>query len=1452
MGRSLWESAVYHRPRPDDRQRDLFPLPQLQVEESVGKHLSRSVRRRVDRRAAVGGRVNHAIDALNLLFSGHGSPAGFSEMSTIGSLPLHQQEAINGIIQSVKYLGDPPADACGQGALKALRAAPSMYEDTAGGVGDVVPMSLPQLSLPSGVVAGVDLLGALEEPVKGVVAQFEDTMLQDADVWTAISSNTCGLTPYNDPALLNPRLYLVFLRHLYDRGILDFADGCKGRVGAFTVSKKPKLVGGSLQQRQRLVLDCRQTNLLFRPAPHTRLGSLAAISEMYIPPGHNMYLSGADIKDCFYAVRLPKDLAMYFGLHRDLSVEEATLVSGLGAEHFSGYGNITPVISVLPMGFSWSFFLVQHIHESVSMRALGISHTELVLEHTPAPKLVPGQAIAMPYCDNVHAIGLEQQLTNNSKDSICNALSHIGFSMHEDEPASTTFNTLGGVVDGQLGQVRATSSRMWNLIFAFMHIRRGVIHPEVVQRLLGHSMVLCVLNRCGMGVFHQLYKFAMSSSGPRCLNRRERQECYIFAGIVPLLYSDLRRPLEEEIHCTDASPDGFGICSMPCSNEEVSRVARWNERWRFRRLPPEEWQPRRRALGLDVFVDVRSVTGDTSALDELDNYVDNPLFEEVPCEMLDPNRWSTKKMGKWEYTGEHITLKEGRALVLCARRLARSSKYRGKRHVVLVDNLGLALAVSKGVKSTRVLTKKSHAMKPVTTAPTRTLRGQQSKAVSPVPRVRKHMTKTVKKDSVHPTSHWSTVPPAPMRQVGRVACRDEIDVGRRAQNKKMTVLEERSVSKEIHHQYTSYYNRFKSFCRQEGLPWPPGKDCDLVMADYLDILFLENRSANEGEKVVAALEFHHLELKGKMIRSKRALKGWRKEMPPKSRLPMPALVMYGVAMDLLARGKRIMGVKVIMDFDAYLRPGESIGLRAKDVLKPVRSAGPQYQHYSIIIRDQEDMVADKAGVFDNTVQFNTPGRQFIGEMVWHQAQTRSLPKDPLFPFTSEQFRKEFQISGKKLGLESLHPYQLRHGGASEDMNAKIREHAVIKCRGRWHTDQSVRRANVPKDHVTPLGWLDVMKLTTLPVRFALEIFAGTDENNVFWTLRAQPTLGGAATLQEKGEEKLVPSHWLRRWRQQLWESLPKGNPVVWAEPIVSQLCSAIWSEVAEHGLRNGDRAVNDAVGMFQDPSQEGRWSFIPGAELLLTVGEGLVGITALGLFVWPTWQDPIPPRSAYDLTALTRPNFAPPPGAMGPMGPVGAMGPGGPMGPGHIVQPTMSGMGMPKGSDREKIFVGGIPHHCTLEMLANYFSKYGRITDAVVMIDKNTGKPRGFGFVVFEHVSCVEAAIADYGKHAIDGKWVDVKRATPQDGSAPLPTTSTPVPSDADGGVAGASPERQNFREMPSQPGGVTSPEPKFKVPSPGGAGASPDRGFDQTAQQGATNGAGATSNFTSVPPPAM
>ena len=694
---------------------------------------------------------------------------------------------------------------------------------------------------------------------------------------------------------------------------------------------------------------------------------------------------------------------------------------------------------------------------------------------------------------------MNEKLTNEGKEAICNSLSDIGFSMHEDAPASSTFATLGGVIDGEIGQVRATPARMWNLILAFMHIRQGSVHPEVVQRLLGHAMVVAVLNRAGMSIFHRLYKFAKSTSGPRPLNNKEKVECFVFAGIIPLLFADLRRDWSDEVHCTDASPDGFGVCSTFASVDEVQNVGRWNERWRYKRLPPQDWQPRRRAMALDVFSDVSTVSGTGFHEMSYDNYIENPLFEEVPNGLLHPSRWSTKMMCKWEHTEEHITLKEGRALVLCVRRLSRSYKYRNKRHMLswltisgwlwLLARDGLLIltcSVScnswrlfhllvtflskccgylrrrtfqmahRAAKSSRVLSSHGVSKKNSKPQPDRMLRTVKSQIAPPMPKKQKRTENVKKKTAVLPSSHWQKKAPPAMRQVGRLPCREEPNIGRRARSNQLTVLEQRSLSKEIQHQYLGYYNKFRSFCLQEGLAWPPGDECDLVMADYLDILFLEDRSANEGEKLLAALEFHHVELKGKMFRSKRALKGWRKEKPPKSRLPLPACIAYGIAMDLIARGKRVMGLKVLMDFDAYLRPGESLRLKVKDIIKPVRGAGPQFRFYSII-REQEDLVADKTGIFDNTVLFNTPGREFVGEMMWSHSRTRNHVTDNLFSFTAEDFRREFQLSGSRLGVQKLHPYQLRHGEASDDMNAKIWDHAAIKQRGRWHTDQSVRR-----------------------------------------------------------------------------------------------------------------------------------------------------------------------------------------------------------------------------------------------------------------------------------------------------------------------------------------------------------------------------------------------------------
>ena len=57
-----------------------------------------------------------------------------------------------------------------------------------------------------------------------------------------------------------------------------------------------------------------------------------------------------------------------------------------------------------------------------------------------------------------------------------------------------------------------------------------------------------------------------------------------------------------------------------------------------------------------------------------------------------------------------------------------------------------------------------------------------------------------------------------------------------------------------------------------------------------------------------------------------------------------------------------------------------------------------------------------------------------------------------------------------------------------------------------------------------------------------------------------------------------------------------------------------------------------------------------------------------------------------------------------------------------------------------------------LESLRNYFSTFGELTDAIVMTDRETGMPRGFGFVTFRDASIADTVVQAI--HIVDGKEV--------------------------------------------------------------------------------------------------
>ena len=75
----------------------------------------------------------------------------------------------------------------------------------------------------------------------------------------------------------------------------------------------------------------------------------------------------------------------------------------------------------------------------------------------------------------------------------------------------------------------------------------------------------------------------------------------------------------------------------------------------------------------------------------------------------------------------------------------------------------------------------------------------------------------------------------------------------------------------------------------------------------------------------------------------------------------------------------------------------------------------------------------------------------------------------------------------------------------------------------------------------------------------------------------------------------------------------------------------------------------------------------------------------------------------------------------------------------------------------QKLFIGGLAGTVTSESMREFFSQFGKVVDATVMLDRETGRSKGFGFVSFENVN-VEPMLC-FGNLQIDGKLV---RFSPQ------------------------------------------------------------------------------------------
>ncbi|XP_049545140.1 RNA-binding protein squid isoform X2 [Anopheles darlingi] len=83
--------------------------------------------------------------------------------------------------------------------------------------------------------------------------------------------------------------------------------------------------------------------------------------------------------------------------------------------------------------------------------------------------------------------------------------------------------------------------------------------------------------------------------------------------------------------------------------------------------------------------------------------------------------------------------------------------------------------------------------------------------------------------------------------------------------------------------------------------------------------------------------------------------------------------------------------------------------------------------------------------------------------------------------------------------------------------------------------------------------------------------------------------------------------------------------------------------------------------------------------------------------------------------------------------------------------------------DDRKLFVGGLSWETSDKDLKEHFSAYGDIESINVKTDPNTGRSRGFAFIVYKNADSIEKVVAA-GDHVINNKKVDPKKAKARHG----------------------------------------------------------------------------------------
>src|SRR5437868_3161856 len=81
----------------------------------------------------------------------------------------------------------------------------------------------------------------------------------------------------------------------------------------------------------------------------------------------------------------------------------------------------------------------------------------------------------------------------------------------------------------------------------------------------------------------------------------------------------------------------------------------------------------------------------------------------------------------------------------------------------------------------------------------------------------------------------------------------------------------------------------------------------------------------------------------------------------------------------------------------------------------------------------------------------------------------------------------------------------------------------------------------------------------------------------------------------------------------------------------------------------------------------------------------------------------------------------------------------------------------------KNIFVGNLSYGATEDSVRSMFEAYGAVERVSIVTDRDTGQPRGFGFVEMSSNSDADKAIAELNGRDLDGRTLNINEARPKE-----------------------------------------------------------------------------------------